>query len=49
MVIVLHLEEYRQCDISKRIGCSQFSVHYVIRKLISVKDNKIAGEKGSLQ
>ena len=44
MVIALHQEEYEQCNIAKRIGCSQFSVHYIIRKLISVKDNKIAGE-----
>ena len=46
MVIALHQEEYRQCNIAKRIGCSQF---YIIKKLISVKDNEIAGERGNLQ
>ena len=46
MVIALHQEEYRKCNIAKK---NRLQPVLSTLKLRSVKDNKIAGEMRSLQ
>ena len=48
MIIALHREGLSQREISKRMCCSQSSVHYIIQKereCGSVRDKKIPGRK----